>query len=68
MAKAKVLNVLKNMVGSDNIRVEHSSVYLFVKAQNAFVFFINNLALGSYKYDKHTGWEELENDIAEYGY
>ena len=66
--KTKVLNVLKNFVGAGNVRVETSKVYLFVKEQNAFVFFINELALESYRYDREQGWAELENDLAEYGY
>ncbi len=66
--KTTVLNVLKNLVGTDNVRVETSSVYIFVKQQNAFVFFQTRIALESYKYDKETGWSELEDDISEYGY
>ena len=64
----KRLNVLKNFVGADNVRVETSKVYLFVKEQNAFVFFVTSLALESYRYDIAQGWAELENDITEYGY
>jgi len=66
--KNRVLNVLINLAGKDNVRVEASNVYLFVKEQNAYVFFINKMGLESYKYDKDAGWHELENDIAEYGY
>jgi hypothetical protein len=68
MAKAKVLNVLKNMVGEDNVRIELSKIYIFVKSQNAFVFFKTKMVLESYQYDNESGWHELENDISEYGY
>ena len=66
--KNRVLNVLINLVVKENVRVETSSVYIFVKEQNAFVFFSKKLALESYKYDREDGWHELENDIIEYGY
>ena len=64
--KTKVLNVLKNLVGPHNVRVDTSKVYIFIEQQNAFVFFATRLALESYKYDEENGWAELEEDIAEY--
>jgi len=66
--KNTVLNVLKNYIGSDNVRVETSKVYIFVKDQNAFVFFTTRIALESYKYDMKSGWQELQIDIVDFGY
>jgi hypothetical protein len=64
--KTKVLNVLKNKVGSNNVRVELSKVYIFLPSQNAFVFFTTLIALESYKYDSKNGWTELDEALEEF--
>ena len=57
------IRVLENIAGKDNVRVEHSAIYLFSKKHNAFLFFCTKLALKSYAYHQENGWYELENDV-----
>ena len=65
--KTTVLNVLKNKIGEKNVRVELSRVYIFIKEQNAFVFFATRAALESYKYDTESGWAELDAALEDFG-
>jgi len=66
--KKNVLAVLMNLVGSKNVRVELSKIYVYDKSADAFVFFKTRIALDTYEYDNHDGWRELESDLAQYGY
>jgi len=65
--KTLVLNVLKNKVGKENVRVELSKVYIFLPEQNAFVFFATRMALESYQYDNESGWHDLDEALLEFG-
>jgi hypothetical protein len=66
--KTRVLNVLKNKVGAENVRVETSKIYVFHKEYDAFVFFMTRIALESYKYDDRdgSGWGELEEYLEDF--
>jgi hypothetical protein len=57
-----MLNVLKKLVGYENVRVENNKIYVFSSKNNTFIYFASLVTIETFSYN------ELQTSLEKYGY